>query len=318
MMTHDGYYRQVDGLAMGSPPAPMVANGWMSKFDRPIKGEATLYARYMDDIIRNINRDIIEMKLNEINDFHPSLKFTIEREKDQSLPFLDMKLLRSDKKLSSTWYTKPTDTGLTMNYHALAPRKYKRSVVSGLIHRIYSACSSWENFHTSLEKAKKLLESNQYPPHFYDPIIKSTINKLTKPKTIVIEDDEEEIPVTEKMVFVQYRGRVSDKFEDSLKRINAPSKIIFTIRKLKSVLPSLKPKVDEPLKSRVVYHIVCLSCEACYVGQTSRHLITRIKEHASSKPVGAHFDGCNIKLSMENVSILTTAKTITQLLILEH
>ena len=51
---------------------------------------------------------------------------------------------------------------------------------------------------------------------------------------------------------------------------------------------------------------------------TSRHLITRVKEHASSKPVGAHFDSCNgNKLTMENVSIITSARTITQLLILE-
>ena len=27
MSTHDGYYQQVDGLAMGSPPAPHLANG---------------------------------------------------------------------------------------------------------------------------------------------------------------------------------------------------------------------------------------------------------------------------------------------------
>ena len=27
MSTHDGYYKQVDGLAMGSPPAPHLANG---------------------------------------------------------------------------------------------------------------------------------------------------------------------------------------------------------------------------------------------------------------------------------------------------
>jgi len=33
MMTNDGYYQQIDGLAMGSPPAPMLANGWLSKFD---------------------------------------------------------------------------------------------------------------------------------------------------------------------------------------------------------------------------------------------------------------------------------------------
>ena len=29
MSTHDGPYKQIDGLAMGSPPAPHLANGWL-------------------------------------------------------------------------------------------------------------------------------------------------------------------------------------------------------------------------------------------------------------------------------------------------
>ena len=66
-----------------------------------------------------------------------------------------------------------------------------------------------------------------------------------------------------------------------------------------------------------MYHIVYPGCEACYVGQTSRHLITRIKEHVSSKPVGAHFDHCNAELTINNVSIITSERTITALLIRE-
>ena len=96
MLTCDEYYRQVDGLAMGSPPAPLLANGWLSKFDNAIGGEAKLYFRYMDDILS-------------------------------------------------------TDTGLTMNFHALAPRKCKKSVVSGFFYRIYRACSTWKCFHQGLE-----------------------------------------------------------------------------------------------------------------------------------------------------------------------
>ena len=80
MSTHNGYYQQVDGLAMGSPPAPHLANGWLSQFDGTIKGDAVFYARYMDDIIQNIKRVQIEQKLTAINSLHPSLRFTIERE----------------------------------------------------------------------------------------------------------------------------------------------------------------------------------------------------------------------------------------------
>ena len=62
------------------------------------------------------------------------LESTVEREEGDSIPFLDMKIIH-----------KATDTGLTMNFHALAPIKYKRSVVSRIIYRIHCACSTWKN-----------------------------------------------------------------------------------------------------------------------------------------------------------------------------
>ena len=84
----------------------------------------------------------------------------------------------SSASLHSTWFTKETDTGLIMNYHALALIRYKKSVISGLIHRVYRACTSWKYFHESLEKAKIILQKNQYPPSFYKEIIRKVIEKL--------------------------------------------------------------------------------------------------------------------------------------------
>ena len=89
-----------------------------------------------------------------------------------------MRFMNNPGKLLSTWYNKQSDTGLIMNFHALAPKRYKRSVVSGFVHRIHRAYSSWENIHTSLEKAKRILERNQYPPMFYNPIIEETLNNI--------------------------------------------------------------------------------------------------------------------------------------------
>ena len=103
-----------------------------------------------------------------------------------------MKIIRNACKLSSTWYCKPTDTGLIMNFHALAPLRYKKSVVCGFVHRIYRACSTWENFHTSLEKAIKILRDNQYPSNFYDPLIRSAIHKLYAPPEISEAQSEED------------------------------------------------------------------------------------------------------------------------------
>ena len=135
--------------------------------------------------LKFLKKNEIAGKLEEINNIHPSLEFTHEEENENEnyIAFLDMKITRSNGTLNSTWYTKPTDTGLTMNFHAVAPLKYKISVVSGFVHRIFRACSSWKNFHTSLTKAITILQNNQYPLSFIEPIIKRTIELIiTKPR----------------------------------------------------------------------------------------------------------------------------------------
>ena len=94
MSTHDGFYKQVDGLAMGSPPAPHLANGWLSQFEKTIRGDAKLYERYMDDILTNIEKSKANQKLEEINSLHNNLNFTLKMEEQSpdhtgSLPCLD-------------------------------------------------------------------------------------------------------------------------------------------------------------------------------------------------------------------------------------
>ena len=64
------------------------------------------------------------------------------------------------------------------------------------------------------------------------------INQVEKP------DDEEE--TTHKM-FLQYRGQVTEDYLKALNRIKAPCKVILTLRKMKTVLPSLKSDVEKAL-----------------------------------------------------------------------
>ena len=78
-------YKQVDGLAMGSLLAPHLANGWCSQFENLIKDDAKIYERYMDDNLRKIKRSWVEQKLEEINNIHKNLQFTLETEVDHNL-----------------------------------------------------------------------------------------------------------------------------------------------------------------------------------------------------------------------------------------
>ena len=248
--------------------------------------------------------------------FSPNLKFTIEHEQEGLLAFLDLCITHSGNTLQSSRYTKSTDTGLTMNFHAVAPRKYKRSVVQGFAHRIFRACSGWKQFDESLDKAKQTLERNQYPPEFYDPIIATTIEKLVsqnpaaanegatpqlQPNPTTPSPDGNKNQSTEcetkqiKTVnlSLQYRGRATDNLLRKMKQMNSQIKPVLTLRKLKTALPSLKPPVPKKIRSRVVYQIECPGCNASYVGQTVRHLNTRYAEHRNvNSIVGSHFMEC--------------------------
>jgi len=55
---------------------------------------------------------------------------------------------------------------------------------------------------------------------------------------------------------------------------------------------SVKDPVPLDLRSRVVYKFSCAGCNACYMGETTRHLSTRVREDLSrdrNSPVYQHF-----------------------------
>ena len=203
LSTHDGTYQQIDSLAMESPPAPPLSNIWLSKYEPAIK----------NDILR-IKESLIENKISEINSLHRNFKFALEVKQNGKLPFLDICIEHHENTLSSTWYCKPTDTELNLNFHAMAPKRYKHSVIQGFVYRIYRDCCLWEKFHESLIKAKDILERNQYPPNFYEPIISATIEKTVKTCIGKVNNDDpnNENLLAKVNLIIQYRGLPTDNF----------------------------------------------------------------------------------------------------------
>ena len=120
------------------------------------------------------------------------------------------------------------------------------------------------------------------------------------------------------LVMVEYRGKTSENFARALHRVKAPCRVVMTLRKLKTVLPSLKLKVDPMLKRSVVYHITCPQCNFSYAGETDRHLITHFREHKSPHPIKTHLQECQTDLTENNCRILhQTSKGVAFLETLE-
>ena len=64
-----------------------------------------------------------------------------------------------------------------------------------------------------------------------------------------------------------------------------------------------------------VYKFSCASCNACYIGETSRHFATRVREHLSSDRSSHVFkhlqssESCRISCSADCFTVLDSATT---------
>ena len=197
--------------------------------------------------------------------------------------------------------------------------RHKKSVIIGFVHRIYASCSSWENIHSGLKEAKQILIENQYPKPLIEEMFNRTIRHiLTGERHEKLEEELQLdanaciINIADKdkfLFFLNYRGKLSEKFATSLRKLNAPCKVIMTLTKTKQVVSSLKASVPRMLRSNVVYRITCPQCKLCYVGQTVRHLRQRYNEHTGKKGlIRQHFSGCGITPTDNDIEIIGTER----------
>ena len=92
---------------------------------------------------------------------------------------------------------------------------------------------------------------------------KIDILTITRDTPTTAQEQDEQIK--KKMIYVQYRGKCTENYARDLHKINAPCTIVMTMRKLSTILPSLKPKIETQLRSGTVYQINCPRCNSCYV-----------------------------------------------------
>ncbi|XP_047504100.1 uncharacterized protein LOC125049061 [Pieris napi] len=262
LMWKDEFYVQVDGVAMGSPVSPIVADIFMEDFEEralantPVKPR--LYKRYVDDTFVVLPNDKISAFLAHLNSIHKNIKFTVEQENNNCLPFLDILIIRkADGTLGHTIHRKATHTDRYLNGESHHHPSQLLSVGKCLFQRAQRLCDD-AHLEEELQHVKQVLHRNK--------LRIPRLHHKNKNKTQT---------VPRQPAYLPYVKGVTDRISRILKRAS-----IHTIFKPhKKIQQFLRPiKSNTPLQDAGIYKLDC-DCGLSYIGQTKRNMSSRLKEH---------------------------------------
>ena len=148
------------------------------------------------------------------------------------------------------------NTGTILNFRSCAHLQYNRSVIEGTVHRFFRSTSTWEEYDKAMKINREQWLDNQYPKSWSSRVASHALEKI-------ISEGKNEKSMAEKkkpcdyssdsppILMVQYRGYHSQTLAKKVRDITK-ALMIFTTRKMKICMPSLKSSFSSELKSKVM------------------------------------------------------------------
>lgn len=322
------YYKQIFGTPMGSPLSPILADIVMEdlldsivqKLDFKIK----LIVKYVDDLFFIIPEETLTHIHNLLNDYHEKLQFTVEKQKNGSLAFLDTRISVLNDKLMIDWYQKEMASGRLLNFFSNHPKYQVVNTARNFIRRVLGISS---NIYHSKNKdlILKILKDNQFP----EKTILRLINDFyfnKQPNTNVSGTTE-----PTKYVSTTYIPKLSDNIKQQIKKYTENTNVAFkTDKTVNTLFSKLKDKTKKELFTDLVYEIPCggntqQSCNLRYIGTTKQFLKNRLSNHKSdikcNNPNKTALSKHSLDLKhtpkFDMTKILTVEKNVNKRLILE-
>ncbi|XP_046404148.1 uncharacterized protein LOC124169549 [Ischnura elegans] len=270
---YDGeFYEMTDGLPMGSPLSPAVANFFMEYFEQKALAKAHWKPKCF---LRSMNHTFIvwphgdkhlETFLKSMNRQHPKIKFTMEKEKDEKIPFLDVLIhRRGDGTIGHSVYRDPNHSDLDLSGNSHHHPSQKTAIMSELILRAQSIADK-ESLPQELTYLVKTFRQNG----FREEDISSTLREtLQSPKMTM--DGQKPLARAD----IPFVSTVSREISRILKKFDIETHF-HSVSTLKDQL--VKAKDPCGLYTPGVYQIPC-ECGLVYIGRTAMTVATRVKEH---------------------------------------
>ena len=131
-----------------------------------------IWKRYVDETITILDRSYVDCLLQHLNSQQPTIRFTMETEKDNKIVFLDSSVMREPyRRLTNSVYRKPTHTNQYLAHDSHHPQWVRRSIVKCLHDRAKRLAKK-----SSVMKEKRhwsVLVSNGFPSSFVQKVTKT-------------------------------------------------------------------------------------------------------------------------------------------------
>jgi hypothetical protein len=268
---HQKFFQQKDGMEMGNSLSSIVCELYMNHFEElaldSSPNRPSYWLRYVDDtfVIWPHGPNTLQGFLQHLNGVRPAIQFTMEMEVNNSIPFLDVLVTKTDSSLSTRVYRKPTHTGRYLNFDSNHPPYIKKGLIRSLQKRATVVCQGQQALQQEVTHLRRDFQNNGYPSSFIDSAFKN-------PRT-TIKPDKDYLGT----MFISYTKGVSEKIKRIAERYNIRT-VFQTKHTLRSMLVKTTPRGDPQRMIHCVYNISC-ECGRDYIGETGKPLSVRLREH---------------------------------------
>jgi hypothetical protein len=310
------FYRVEKGTSMGNPLSPLIAEVFMSAFELKLQTDNVLprvWIRYVDDVYAIIKRAYIDKFYSIINNQFDSIKFTVEYEKDNKIPFLDLLVERTGEGLAFSVYHKPTSATRYITNDSHTPIQHKVAAFHSMVHRLCKLPLSITDYMKEYTYIKHIADVNGYKDTMIDQLIMKHTKKIKRSNSSSLFSQNkalENIEAPKRRVNMTFVPEITNKLKSVFSQFDL--EMVFSSRnKLRNLLGSTKDKTEQLDKSGI-YEIGCNNCNNKYIGQTKRSVNKRFTEHEmnvrlirpTKSAVAEHVLSNEHSISLQNVRLV--------------